>query len=98
MWVWADVGRACLSGRRGVWPSFSILAHKPSGYVFSPPITTHPTIPQIDLKPILGHKDGKKPGQKKGHKGVTRPPAKPDRQVPDRQVEVTKDQCHVLWN
>jgi len=31
---------------------------------------------------------GKKPGQKKGHKGVTRPPAKPD-----RQVEVTKDRC-----
>ncbi len=30
----------------------------------------------------------KKPGQKKGHKGVTRPPAKPD-----RQVEVTKDRC-----
>ena len=32
--------------------------------------------------------DGKKPGQKKGHKGVTRPPAKPD-----RQVEVMKDRC-----
>jgi len=31
---------------------------------------------------------GNKPGQKKGHKGVTRPPAKPD-----RQVEVTKDRC-----
>ena len=31
---------------------------------------------------------GKKPGQKKGHKGVTRPPAKPD-----KQVEVTKDRC-----
>ena len=31
---------------------------------------------------------GKKPGQKKGHKGVTRPPAKPD-----RHVEVTKDRC-----
>jgi len=31
---------------------------------------------------------GNKPGQKKGHKGVTRPPAKPD-----RQVDVTKDRC-----
>lgn len=31
---------------------------------------------------------GKKPGQKKGHKGVTRPPAKPD-----RHVDVTKDRC-----
>jgi transposase len=30
----------------------------------------------------------KKPGQKKGHKGVTRPPAKPD-----RHVDVTKDRC-----
>jgi len=32
--------------------------------------------------------DRKKPGQKKGHKGVTRPPAKPD-----RQVDVMKDRC-----
>ncbi|KAF5411019.1 MAG: hypothetical protein C5S47_05230 [Candidatus Methanogasteraceae archaeon] len=31
---------------------------------------------------------GKNPGQKKGHEGTTRPPAKPD-----RQVEVTKDRC-----
>jgi len=31
---------------------------------------------------------GKKPGQKKGHKGVTRPPAKPD-----RHVDATKDRC-----
>jgi transposase len=31
---------------------------------------------------------GKKPGQKKGHKGVTRPPVEPD-----RQVEVTLDRC-----
>jgi len=31
---------------------------------------------------------GKKPGQKKGHEGVTRPPAKPD-----KHVEVTKDRC-----
>jgi hypothetical protein len=30
----------------------------------------------------------KKPGQKKGHKGVTRPPAKPD-----RQGDVMKDRC-----
>jgi len=29
-----------------------------------------------------------KPGQKKGHKGVTRPPAKPD-----KQVDVTTDRC-----
>ena len=36
---------------------------------------------------------GKKPGQKKGHESVTRPPAKPD-----RQVDVTKDRCPVLWN
>ena len=32
--------------------------------------------------------EGKKPGQKKGHKGVTRPLAKPN-----RQVEVMKDRC-----
>nr|QNO43783.1 hypothetical protein BPLLOOKG_00009 [Methanosarcinales archaeon ANME-2c ERB4]QNO50591.1 hypothetical protein EGELPFMD_00011 [Methanosarcinales archaeon ANME-2c ERB4] len=32
--------------------------------------------------------DRKKPGQKKGHKGVTRPPAKPD-----RQMDVMKDRC-----
>ena len=36
---------------------------------------------------------GKKPGQKKGHEGVTRPPAKPG-----KHVEVTKDRCPVLWN
>ena len=36
------------------------------------------------------NKDGVKgkPGQKKGHKGVTRPPAKPD-----KQVDVTTDRC-----
>ena len=35
------------------------------------------------------NKSGKgKPGQKKGHKGVTRPLAKPD-----KQVDVTKDRC-----
>jgi len=35
------------------------------------------------------NEDGKgKPGQKKGHKGLTRPYAKPD-----KQIDVTKDRC-----
>jgi hypothetical protein len=39
-------------------------------------------------------KDQNKCGEKKmGHKGVTRPPAKPD-----RHVNVMKDRCPVLWN
>ena len=50
---------------------------------------TPPSLKRGGRRKKIQNKGGKgKPGQKKGHKGVTRPLAKPD-----KQVDVTKDRC-----
>ena len=50
---------------------------------------TPPSLKRGGRRKKTQNKGGKgKPGQKKGHKGVTRPLAKPD-----KQVDVTKDRC-----